>query len=267
MTVSNALGSLSATSAQADLRLVAAVGLGQRLEQRRLRGVGRRASRSSTSAIAAVPRTVWSTEREALDDRRGCSACPWPRTGARTPPAAGAARSRRSAHLRQRGICSALGRSWMSRISLLTCSLVSVCASVVHAEEDERRPAPATSSRPTMMAMGLTAPRLKLPSSAGKACSWRSLGTAARYRKPGRLAFSTPGGPVWPAPVRGRRIVPWELALPSKSCAFRASPRRLRRTTLLRKVAEHYTRDDCLGGGPFDLGACPKSARISVLVE
>ena len=56
----------------------------------------------------------------------------------------------------------------MSRISLLTCSFVSDTASPWMLST-AKTAAPATSKRATMMAMGLTAPRLKLPSSEGKA--------------------------------------------------------------------------------------------------
>ncbi len=56
----------------------------------------------------------------------------------------------------------------MSAISLLTCSFVSDCASP-WMERAAKTTAPTTMSRPTTMAIGLNAPRLKLPSSLGNA--------------------------------------------------------------------------------------------------
>ena len=166
MTVSNALDSCRATSAQQICGLSAFVA-----SPTAFSSSGFAASASGVPnparAIAAVPRTVWSTDPSpfvmmgmlalslAHDRWTYASCCSRGSLSA-------------SAHLRQRGNCSALGKSWMSRISLFAASLVIDCASAWAPSRMAATP-PATMSRPRMIAMGLKAPRLKLPSSVGKA--------------------------------------------------------------------------------------------------
>ena len=128
MTVSKALGSLRATSAQQICGLSPAPASPSALTSA---GFAPSASGEpkSTKVIAAVPRTAWS-----IDDRplaiAGMLCLSFAQ--ARWTNASCSRRGSFSTvdHLRQRGSWSAFGKVSISWISLLTCSFVSVCASV-----------------------------------------------------------------------------------------------------------------------------------------